>query len=68
MFLCYDEYRLRQALQYTNGNITRAAEFLCVSKPYVMGLVKKFSLNDWARGLREASGVPRTGRPPRKKP
>jgi hypothetical protein len=56
--------KLREALEATGGNITRAADVLEFSKTHAMRLVRYFELSEWARGLRELSGAPATGRPP----
>jgi len=58
-----DPERLRAAIAEAGGNISRAAKALGITKPYAMSLVKKFELNDFARGLRENNGLPSTGRP-----
>lgn len=45
------------------GNITRAAEKLGISKPWIMLLLRRHGLNDYARELRLQNGQPFTGRP-----
>jgi hypothetical protein len=55
--------RLRDALLRTRGNITRAAEYLEISKTYGMILVRRFALAAWARELRRLAGAAATGRP-----
>lgn len=57
--------KLKAALVKTCGNVTRAAEKLRVSKPYLMVLLRRHALNDYARELRQQKGQPWTGRPNR---
>ena len=61
--LSTDHSRVRETLQHTGGNISRAAVALQVTKPYMMNLIKKLQLNAWCRMLRQSSGLPITGRP-----
>ncbi len=61
--LCEDAPRIRAALTLTGGNITRAAVSLGVGKSYMMGLMRRLALNDFARALRIERGAAATGRP-----
>lgn len=45
---------LRAALERTGGCIARAAEDLGITRRWAMERVRRFGLNEWARGLREA--------------
>lgn len=57
---------LRTALTTAQGNVTRAAAILAISRQRVTVLVKELGLNDFARELRRGSGyrgVTATGRP-----
>lgn len=56
----------REALDESDGNITRAGEALGVGKGRAMNLTAEFGLNEYARELRYAAGyTSHTGRPPR---
>lgn len=55
--------RFRKAIQDRQGNISRAAKDLGVSKVHAMNLVKRHGLNDWARALRVQNGCSPTGKP-----
>jgi len=72
MKLSSDLPRLRAALEAAQGNISRAAKALEITKPYAMELVRRHKLNEWACELRERNGQGATGypkgmpRPPKK--
>lgn len=61
--LSNDTNRLKGAIIKTEGNLTRAATALKVSKQHIMALVRRHGLNDWARDLRVAHGHPPAGNP-----
>jgi hypothetical protein len=55
--------KLKRAIVETEGNLTRAAYLLDVSKAHVMALARRWGLNDWARDIRIKYGHPPAGRP-----
>lgn len=65
--LSEDLDRLRRALTEAHGSVTQASKMLGATKPYVMVLVSRHGLNEWCRTLREANGLPHTGRHPKKR-
>ncbi len=57
---------LTEALRIEQGNITRAAQFLQLSRQRVTVLVREEGLGEYARKLRRAAGIrgeKATGRP-----
>lgn len=58
--------KLKSELLRARGNITWASTKLGVSKAYLMTLLRRHSLNEFARELRMQSGQSWTGRPSRK--
>jgi DNA-binding NtrC family response regulator len=54
---------LKAALDQTQGNITRAASVLQISKVHAMRMVKVYGFGDYARELRVSKGGCSTGRP-----
>ena len=61
--LSADTKTLKKSILENQGNLTRAAAFLEVSKQHVMNLVKRFGLTEWARQIRIENGHPPTGNP-----
>lgn len=61
--LSEDVAKLRAALVGTCGNVTKAAIKLECTKPWLMNLLRRHDLNEYARDLRQKSGQPWTGRP-----
>lgn len=55
--------QLAAALGQADGNVTRAAAILQISREHATRLAKKFSLRDAALQRRVALGEPPTGRP-----
>jgi len=64
--LSKDIQRLKNAILMNEGNLTRSAALLEVSKQHVMSLVKRHGLNEWARDVRLAHGHPHRGTPYRR--
>ena len=64
MHVIDDKTRVMNALRDAQGNLTRAARLLGVSKQYFISVVKRLELTTWASELRIRYGAPLTGRPP----